>query len=81
MKEKLIEDLKTLIPPSYQARIQPLSLNSIEEELIVSLIHTKMEQFIKTFMKKQQFAFGMKIFPFDNRVVSMHLVVIRIEEV
>lgn len=44
-------------------------------------MQAKMERFVTTFMKKQQFAVGVKIFPFDNRVVSLHLVVIRIEYV
>ena len=39
-----------------------------------------MGKFATQFMKQQQFAIGVKIFPFDNRVVSLHLIVVRIEK-
>ena len=39
-----------------------------------------MDKFATQFMKNQQFAIGVKIFPFDNRVVSLHLIVVRIEK-
>ena len=80
-KEKLNEDLKMLIPNSFQATIFPLSINFIDQEKVIALLKEKMQKFATTFMKQQQFATGVKIFPFDNRVVSLHLIVIRIEKV
>jgi len=48
---------------------------------VIALLKDKMNKFATTFMKQQQFAIGVKIFPFDNRVVSLHLIVVRIEKV
>ena len=68
-----------MIPKGFTAKIEPLSLNYVDQEKIIALLQDKMKKFATQFMKQQQFAIGVKIFPFDNRVVSLHLIVVRIE--
>ena len=50
-KEKLNQDLKMLIPNSFQATIFPLSVNFIDLEKVIALLKEKMQKFATTFMK------------------------------
>ena len=83
-KETLETNLRTLIPNNFQASIFPISINFQDLEKVVALVKQKTAEngidFCTQINTKQQFAVGVKIFPFDNRVVSVQIVLIRIEK-
>lgn len=71
-----------MIPSSFQASIFPISINFQDMEKVVALVKQKTAErdWCTQINTKQQFAVGVKIFPFINRVVSVQIVLIRIEK-
>ena len=47
---------------------------------MIALFKDKTSTFCTAFKNCQQFSVGIKIFPFDNRVVSVHILVLRMEK-
>ena len=70
-----------LIPKTFQASIFPISINFQDMEKVVALVKQKTQDFCTASSSKQQFAVGIKIFPFINRVVSLQIVLIRVEKI
>lgn len=79
-KEALKEELRGLIPEGFQATLFPLSINFHDMEKVIALVKDKTGDFCTQFSNQQQFSVGVKIFPFDNRVVSLQILLIRVEK-
>ncbi len=77
---KLRDELCKLIPVSFDAAIFPMSVNFVDQEKVIALFKDKSQAFCTAFKNHQQFSLGIKIFPFDNRVVSVHILVLRMEK-
>jgi len=49
-------------------------------EKVIALVKDKTGDFCTQFSNQQQFSVGVKIFPFDNRVISLQILLIRVEK-
>ena len=72
--------MRSLIPEGFQASIFPLSINFHDMEKVIALVKDKTADFCTQFSNQQQFSVGVKIFPFDNRVISLQILLIRVEK-
>ena len=79
-KEALKEELRSLIPEGFQATLFPLSINFHDMEKVIALVKDKTGDFCTQFSNQQQFSVGVKIFPFDNRVISLQILLLRVEK-
>ena len=79
-KEALKDELRGLIPEGFQATLFPLSINFHDMEKVIALVKDKTGDFCTQFSSQQQFSVGVKIFPFDNRVISLQILLIRVEK-
>jgi len=78
---ELKENLKTLIPATFQGTLHPISINFIDQEKVIALLKEKTKDFSTAQNQKQQFSIAVKIYPFTNRVVSLHIILLRVEKV
>lgn len=73
--------MKSLLPSTYQGSIYPISINFVDQEKVIALVKERTHEFCTVLAANQQFSVRVKIFPFTNRVNSLHILLLRTEAI